>query len=60
MSRDISKGDTQSIQEVIQQIEADRLILPEFQRDFVWELSKSIDLFDSLSRGIYIGMDNKD
>ena len=55
MSRDISKGDTQSIQEVIQQIEADRLILPEFQRDFVWELSKSIDLFDSLSRGIYIG-----
>jgi hypothetical protein len=30
-------------------------MLPEFQRDFRWELDKTYDLFDSLIRDIFIG-----
>lgn len=36
-------------------IQADRLVLPEFQRDFVWDLSKTHDLFDSVVRDVFIG-----
>lgn len=31
------------------------LVLPEFQRDFVWDIGKTYDLFDSLVRDIFIG-----
>lgn len=46
---------TQSIRKMIEKIEKKTLVLPEFQRDFVWTLDKTLELFDSLVRNIYIG-----
>ena len=31
------------------------VVLPEFQRDFVWEIEKTIDLFDLFVRDIFVG-----
>ncbi|MFN4152361.1 MAG: DUF262 domain-containing protein, partial [Candidatus Sericytochromatia bacterium] len=45
----------QSIENLIKDIEREKLTLPEFQRDFVWEVSKTYDLFDSLIKDIFIG-----
>ncbi|MCX8000923.1 MAG: DUF262 domain-containing protein, partial [Leptospiraceae bacterium] len=49
------EANTQSIQELINDIDKEIIYLPEFQRDFVWEISKTYDLFDSLARNIFIG-----
>jgi hypothetical protein len=46
---------SQSITSLVQDIENGYAVLPEFQRDFVWEISRSIDLFDSLVKDIFIG-----
>ena len=46
---------TESILEIIKAIESSKMMLPEFQRDFRWELDRTYDLFDSLARGIFIG-----
>ena len=46
---------TESIFQLVEDIIKDRVALPEFQRDFVWEIEKSFDLFDSFVRGIFIG-----
>lgn len=46
---------SESIRNLMDTIEAERLALPEFQRDFVWDLSKTHDLFDSLVRDVFIG-----
>lgn len=46
---------TQSISKLIEDIEKGRIALPEFQRDFVWDLGKTYDLFDSLLKDIFIG-----
>jgi uncharacterized protein with ParB-like and HNH nuclease domain len=46
---------TQSIQQLIKDIDARRVVLPEFQRDFVWEISKTYDLFDSIVKDIFVG-----
>jgi len=46
---------TQSIKDLIIDIDNNRIYLPEFQRDFVWEISKTYDLFDSLIKDIFIG-----
>ena len=46
---------TESIQDLVRSVENETLSLPEFQRDFVWEIGKTIDLFDSLVREIFIG-----
>ena len=46
---------TQSIKDLILDIEDKKIFLPEFQRDFVWEISKTYDLFDSLMKDIFIG-----
>ena len=40
---------------LIGQIENGEIKLPEFQRDFVWNLNKSAELIDSLLRGFPIG-----
>jgi uncharacterized protein with ParB-like and HNH nuclease domain len=32
-----------------------RVALPEFQRDFVWDIEKTFDLFDSFVRDIFVG-----
>jgi hypothetical protein len=46
---------TQSIQQLVQDIEGGRVVLPEFQRDFVWEITKTYDLFDSIVKDIFVG-----
>lgn len=46
---------TESIRQLVEQVQAGSIVLPEFQRDFVWELWQTYDLFDSLIRDIFIG-----
>src|SRR3954462_1199696 len=46
---------TQSIQQLVQDIESGKVVLPEFQRDFVWEITKTYDLFDSIVKDIFVG-----
>jgi hypothetical protein len=46
---------TQSVQQLIHDISAGRVLLPEFQRDFVWEITKTYDLFDSIVKDIFVG-----
>jgi uncharacterized protein with ParB-like and HNH nuclease domain len=52
---DTEKQSSQSIKELCVNIEKNIIALPEFQRDFVWDIAKSYDLFDSLIRDIFIG-----
>lgn len=46
---------TQSLKQLILDIDDKKIALPEFQRDFVWEITKTYDLFDSLVKNIFIG-----
>jgi len=46
---------TESIKSLVDLVSANHIVLPEFQRDFVWEEAKTHDLFDSLIRDIFIG-----
>src|SRR6516162_1236944 len=46
---------TESIVQLVDDIVKDRVALPEFQRDFVWDIDKTFDLFDSFVRDIFIG-----
>ncbi len=50
-----TQSQTESLLEIVNSIEAKRIMLPEFQRDFRWELNQTYDLFDSLIREIFIG-----
>jgi hypothetical protein len=50
-----TQSQTESLLEIVQGIDARTIMLPEFQRDFRWELDQSYDLFDSLIRDIFIG-----
>ena len=45
----------QSITNLVDNIDKGNIVLPEFQRDFVWEQGKTYELFDSLIRDIFIG-----
>jgi hypothetical protein len=47
--------ETESIVSIIKTIDNQSVMLPEFQRDFRWELEQTYDLFDSLARDIFIG-----
>ncbi|MGG3920146.1 DUF262 domain-containing protein [Parageobacillus thermoglucosidasius] len=51
----IAPQQTESIKDLVENINKENILLPEFQRDFVWELSKTCELFDSLVRDIFIG-----
>jgi len=46
---------TQSLLDIIKDIDSLGIMLPEFQRDFRWELGQTYDLFDSLIKDIFIG-----
>jgi len=46
---------TESIKNLVDNVASSNVVLPEFQRDFVWDISKTYDLFDSLIRDIFIG-----
>src|SRR6266702_4132674 len=50
-----TQSQTESLLEIVRSIEKQTIILPEFQRDFRWELDQTYDLFDSLIREIFIG-----
>ena len=47
--------ETRSLEQLVQDVEKKKLYLPEFQRDFTWPEDKSITLFDSLFRNLFIG-----
>lgn len=46
---------TESVAQLVDDIVKDRVALPEFQRDFVWDIDKTFDLFDSFVRDIFVG-----
>jgi hypothetical protein len=46
---------TESLAQLVGDIDRMRVALPEFQRDFVWEIDKTYDLFDSFVRDIFVG-----
>lgn len=50
-----TSAQTESILDLMKSIKKEQIVLPEFQRDFVWELGKTYDLFDSLVKNIFIG-----
>ncbi|BDS07194.1 hypothetical protein NT6N_22340 [Oceaniferula spumae] len=47
--------ETRSISDLVKLIEDGKLLLPEFQRDFKWPIDKSLTLFDSINRNLFIG-----
>jgi hypothetical protein len=50
-----TQSHTESLLDIIKGIRNQSIMLPEFQRDFRWELEQTYDLFDSLIRDIFIG-----
>jgi hypothetical protein len=50
-----NQSQTESLLDIIRSIQHETLLLPEFQRDFRWEMDQTYDLFDSLIREIFIG-----
>ncbi|WP_348702298.1 DUF262 domain-containing protein [Tenacibaculum sp. 190524A02b] len=40
---------------ILDSVKKGRLVVPEFQRDYVWDKKQRIDLFDSIKRGFPIG-----
>jgi hypothetical protein len=50
-----NQSQTESLLEIVAGIRNRTVMLPEFQRDFRWELEQTYDLFDSLMRDIFIG-----
>lgn len=52
---DCNRQYTESIQDIVKEIDKKQIVLPDFQRDFVWDESKTYELFDSLVRDIFIG-----
>ncbi|MGC9455720.1 MAG: GmrSD restriction endonuclease domain-containing protein [Phycisphaerae bacterium] len=54
LTRDISSDDLK-IQEIVKQLQENKLLIPTFQRDFVWEPSNILKLWDSIFRFYPIG-----
>jgi hypothetical protein len=50
-----NQSQTESLLDIVRAIKGETLLLPEFQRDFRWEMDQTYDLFDSLIREIFIG-----
>jgi len=50
-----NQSQTESLLDIVKSIQQETLLLPEFQRDFRWEMDQTYDLFDSLIREIFIG-----
>src|SRR3954468_12079885 len=50
-----NQSQTESLLDLVRSIQQETLLLPEFQRDFRWEMDQTYDLFDSLIREIFIG-----
>lgn len=54
-NHETNEAKTGSIDRMIDEIDQGIIQIPEFQRDFVWEVDKTYDLFDSLISDIFIG-----
>jgi hypothetical protein len=52
---DTTQSRTESLLDIVKGIQSHTIMLPEFQRDFRWELDQTYDLFDSLIRNIFVG-----
>lgn len=52
---DMSVSKNESIKNMIESLEKGIIALPQFQRDFVWDITRTYDLFDSLIKDIFIG-----
>lgn len=52
---DDTKAQTESLLDIVKGIDNGSVMLPEFQRDFRWELEQTFDLFDSIVKDIFIG-----
>ncbi|MGE8571148.1 DUF262 domain-containing protein [Acinetobacter sp. YH12145] len=50
-----STQETKSIEDIVKLIDKEKLVLPEFQRDFKWPLEKTETLFDSILKDLFIG-----
>src|SRR3954453_224480 len=50
-----NQSQTESLLDIVRSVQNETLLLPEFQRDFRWEMDQTYDLFDSLIREIFIG-----
>ena len=46
---------SQSLMNIVKAVDQNHLLFPEFQRDFVWDFDKTLDLFDSFVRNIFVG-----
>src|SRR5215469_5768050 len=46
---------TESLAQLVADIDRGTVVLPEFQRDFVWDIEKTFDLFDSFVKDIFVG-----
>lgn len=46
---------TESLAQLVDDVDKNSVALPEFQRDFVWDVEKTYDLFDSFIRDIFVG-----
>src|SRR5438067_11725208 len=55
VSMNENQSQTESLFDIVRSIQQETLLLPEFQRDFRWEMDQTYDLFDSLIREIFIG-----
>ena len=49
------KADRDYMTNILDKLTSGELLIPEFQRDFVWEKRQMIDLFDSIVKGFPIG-----
>ena len=47
--------ETRSIDDIIRMIDSGKLLLPEFQRNFMWPIEKTETLFDSIFQELFIG-----
>ena len=47
--------ETKSIEDILKMIDSGKLLLPEFQRNFMWPLEKTETLFDSIFQDLFIG-----
>src|SRR3954451_22657776 len=50
-----NQSQTESLLDIVRSIHGETLLLPEFQRDFRWEMDQTYDLFDLLICEIFIG-----
>ena len=50
-----NQSQTESMLDLVKGINNQTIMLPEFQRDFRWEMDRTYDLFDSLVREIFTG-----